>query len=133
MPFQSNFKPPRLPDRRHDLPRGMRFDLINARDMALIIAIAERMKNVTLDWRRRFPADNVAEPNPTVTQVDVAVVHLTRGLDLLRFLQANEFEFMAEHVTIQKNIVRPLHQFPEDVNLRFASTSARVFNNPATH
>lgn len=102
------------------MPHGQRFDLINGRDMALILAITERAKDTAKQWRIGNASDDTIEANPTILQIDIATAHLTRGLDLLSLLDAPLLDFWAELVTLQKNIDRRLHLFPDGVSLRYA-------------
>ena len=66
------------------------------------------------------PGKTLLEPDRMVIQMDVAVAHICRGLDLVRLLYADELAFISEIVTIQTNVNRVDGRIPDYVHFAFA-------------
>ncbi len=122
---QNASMPLAMPTARPSNAPGAQFDRLNADELTLIFAIAERARMLAQQWRIGNEKDDVIEANPTILQIDLSVVHLLRRLDLRAFLNASSLDFISEHTAIQKNINRPLFLFPEAVPLRFAQIGAK--------
>ena len=95
----------------------------------LIAAIAERADMIFREWirRRRMtlePGKTLLEPDRMVIQMDVAVAHICRGLDLVRLLYADDLAFIGEIVTIQTNVDRVDGRIPDYVHLSFTRATS---------
>jgi hypothetical protein len=86
----------------------------------LIAAIAERGASFVAAFKREHPDLTILDPDRHLLEMDVSVVHLRVGLDLVSFLNAPDDYFIQDFVAIQRHINRPLCSFPGGVRLRFA-------------
>lgn len=129
LPTRRTLQSLNMPTARPSTARGAQFDRINADDLALIIAIADRARTLAQQWRAasvKNEKDTTLEANPTILQIDLSVVHLIRRLKLTDFLHAPSLDFISEHAMIQQHINRPLYSFPESVPLRYAMIGATI-------
>ena len=98
------------------------FRRINQRDMAFILQIANRASALSRQFRlTQDKRDDVLEANPEIVAIDIATIHLQRGLKLQAFLECDDLTFIREYAVIEKNIVRASHFFPAHVALQFAT------------
>lgn len=107
-----------------------KFLRINPVDMALIVVIGERIRNLLTahakllhDKGKPIPHEIQHVTDPMLTQMDLAIVHLAIPLDLMRMQYASEFDLIEDYLTIAQHINRPLLFFPASVKLRFAQAS----------
>lgn len=101
------------------------WEKVTPQEYQLIAAIAERADMIFRAWiaRRRLtlePGKTLLEPDRMVIQMDVAVAHICRTLDLVRLLHADELSFIGEIVSIQTNVNRVDGRIPDYVHLAFA-------------
>ena len=125
----TNIKPP------HEIiGAAIPFDRLTAADMRLVQAIADRACAVVVAWLRahNVTCDDLLDRDKLIIQMDIATAHLSRNLELLRFLLADDLQFFEEFVNITKSIDRTCGKIPDDVKLRFALLGA-TFANSATH
>lgn len=108
--------PPGVPD----------FSRINPIDMRYILEIANRGRALSMAYRLTDKKDDVIEANAELIAIDVACVHMARGLNLKAFYESDDLTFMAEYAAIEKNIVRATCFFPGGVALRFASSGEKL-------
>jgi hypothetical protein len=95
----------------------------------MIRGIAERADMIYREWlnRKRLtlrPNETLVEPDRIVIAMDVAVAHISRGLDLSALLTTDDLSFIAEIVTIQMNVQRVDGRLPDFVHLRFTRKTA---------
>jgi hypothetical protein len=88
--------------------------------------IGKRARFLGEQIRARYPGDKLLEVHPDLVAMDIAVVHLRRGLDLKAFLESDNLSFLQEYRSIQLHINRDCRFFPADVPLLYATDSRRV-------
>lgn len=107
-----------------------RYDLINDRDQTLIKGIADRACAWVKDYRKQFPREGTLEPSWQIIAMDIATVHLNRGLRLYDFLNAPADCFLSEIVMIGKFVDRACGTFPLAVPLQYADPGVIPKFNP---
>lgn len=109
---------------RNTVPANHPFATLNPIDKAMCVQIGKRVAAIFKS--RGVPLPGTVDPlafievNPTIAEMDLAVVHLARNLDLRAMAAADDLAIAAEYREIQRNINRPLLFFPADVRLQFA-------------
>lgn len=113
-------RPPGCPD----------FSQISPENLQWIQRCAARALQVSKGWHaldaNGEQRAQVMELQGAAVEVDFAVVHLLRGLNVRALFFAPDLEFMAEHAAIEKNIDRARFFFPVGVNLCFALNGATI-------
>jgi hypothetical protein len=109
---------PRLADGKLDLNR------ITPDDMRCILEITRKI----LAWCAREDrtgrlAAVMHSDGGMIVSLDLAVVHLARGLNLRAMSRADITDLVSDYALISKNIRRDLAYFPPAVILRFAQSS----------
>lgn len=98
----------------------IQFHKLTPEELELIVAIGVRAGAAIRDLMKARKGVDI-EPDPQLIAMDVAVVHLSRPLQLMTFLRANDLDFISEIVTIQTNIQRGCGSLPVFVPLRYAA------------
>ena len=104
------------------------WDKVTQHEYTFIRAIAERAESIYREWiaQRRLtlrPDQTLLEPDRMLIAMDVAAAHISRGLDLIALVQADDLSFISDIVSIQSNIQRLDGVLPNFVHLRFARNS----------
>lgn len=101
------------------------FNRLRPTEIALIVAISQRIVRWAMDNSSRLRGKPLAAyVDGMIVNVDLATVHLTRGLDLKRMFEADDLSLISDYTAIAENINRPLACFPAHVKLRFAQCRA---------
>lgn len=108
---------------------AINWDKVSPHEYQLIRAIAERADMIFREWivRRRLtlkPGQTLLEPDRIVLSMDVAVAHISRGLDLSGLIMSDDLTFISDIVSIQSNVNRVDGRLPDFVHLRFARQTA---------
>ena len=95
------------------------YDRINAEDMRLIGACAQRAFDWMWDFKRRSMRDDLIDPDKMLIAMDISLAHLHKNLKLYQWLLSSDFDFVADLVAITKHVDRACGTFPAGVRLAF--------------
>jgi hypothetical protein len=110
------------PFKFNPLAMSSKLQSMTPEDMRLCCAIGDRAVKIVKDWARENRKLEV-EPDWMIISLDIAIVHLSRSLNLRAFLECDDLTFIDEFSTIERNINRTLASFPNFVRLRFAQSA----------
>ena len=97
---------------------------ITPQESAWAYLIAERASKIARDLIAQSGRADLIEPDTMLAHMDILLTHLSRGLDLVRWYEANDLEFMEMYAAVELTLradprFRTCGFFPADVPLRF--------------
>ena len=106
------------------------WSIVSPDDMGRILVLSERLLNICKMWiaekrlvendKRRF-----IEPDPKNIAMDIAIYHVRIGVDIERWLNADNDAAIREFVLLQKGIDRVALQITYMVGFQFADSSKK--------
>lgn len=91
--------------------------LMTPAEIGICQELGKRCSDLVTQLSLKHPPGTVIPPHPLHVAVDFSLVHLARGLDLIKCLELDDLILTAEYTTIAKHIDRRQHRFPSDVKL----------------